>query len=113
MNDGAWERIVDTIDATIGIDRHGKEQQPLPDQPNLNQSVEFFEFSKDGEEYRLERSSGPAVVDRKTHYSHREGTANRIEYIYDEKETAHKVTLYRRKNSDDEWEAVDLSQLAL
>lgn len=113
MNDGAWERLVDSIDATLGIERHGREQQPLPDQPKLTQSIEFFEFNKGGEQFRLERSSGPAVVDRKTHYSHREGTANRIEYIYDENEMAHKVSLYRRDNSADEWAPVDLAQLGL
>ncbi|HEX7260147.1 MAG TPA: hypothetical protein VF272_04430 [Candidatus Saccharimonadia bacterium] len=113
MNDNAWERLVDSIDATLGIERHGREKQPLPDQPSLMQSVEFFEFSRGEEHFRLERSSGPAVVDRKTHYSHREGTANRIEYIYDENETAHKVTLYRRDNPSSNWEAIDLTQLGL
>ncbi len=113
MTDSAWERLIDTIDATLGISRHGREQQPLPDQPQLTQSIEFFEFTKQGEDFRLERSSGPAIVDRKTHYSHREGTANRIEYIYDENEISHKVTLYRRESSADEWAPVDLAKLGL
>ncbi len=113
MNDGAWERLVDTIDATLGIARHGRDQQPLPDHPSLSQSIEFFEFTRQGQDFRLERSSGPAVVDRKTHYSKQAGTANRIEYIYDEQEIAHKVTLYRRDNPQAAWEPIDISQLGL
>ncbi len=111
MNDAAWERLVDGIDAKLGISRHGREEQPLPDQPKLMQQIEFFEFEKDDQAFRLERSSGPAVIDRKTHYSHRAGTANRIEYIYDEHETAHKVSLYRKQGNS--WEPIDISQLSV
>jgi len=111
MNDAAWERLVDAIDVSVGIDKHSRDQQPLEDRPDLTQRIERIEFSRGGQNLRLERTTGPAIIDRKTHYSHRAGTANRMEYIYDKQELANKVTLYREVGG--EWVAAELDQLSL
>lgn len=111
MNDTGWERLTDAIDVKLGISRHGRDVRPLADRPDLSERIEYIEFTNGTQELRLERSTGPAIVDRKSHYSHRGGTANRMEYIYDPNETVQKVTLHRRVNDD--WEAVDMSQLSL
>jgi hypothetical protein len=111
MNDAGWERLTDAIDVKLGLSRHGRDVRPLADRPDLQERIEYIEFTSGGQEFRLERSTGPAIIDRKSHYSHRAGVANRMEYVYDPNETAQKVTLYRHK--DNEWEAADMSQLAL
>ncbi|HSX41133.1 MAG TPA: hypothetical protein VLF21_00645 [Candidatus Saccharimonadales bacterium] len=111
MNDSAWERLIDAVDATCGIDKHSKNMRPLDDRPDLNETVEVFEFERGGQAYKLERVSGPAIIDRKTHFTHRAGTANRIENIYDEHELGHKVTLY--KNEAGDWQPQDMSALSL
>lgn len=110
MTDSAWERLVDSIDATVGIDAHRKTNRPLTDRPDLKEQVEVFEFERGGNSFKLERVSGPAVVDRKSHYSRTAGTANRIENVYDESDISHKVTLFREVGG--EWEPQDLSNLA-
>ncbi len=111
MNTTAWERLVDSIDLKSGVDRHGKSQRPIEDHPKLEERVEFVEFESSGRPLRLERITGPAIVDRKTHYSHRPGVANRIETIYDSSEEASRVRLLER-NGDD-WTEVELSALSL
>ncbi|TAK89749.1 hypothetical protein EPO04_01430 [Patescibacteria group bacterium] len=111
MTDSAWERLTEAIDIKLGFDRHGREARPLEDRPDLTAQVEFFEFVKDGQTLRLERHTGPAIIDRKSHYSHRGGTANRIETIYNEREIAHTVHLLRKEGND--WVAVDLNELGL
>jgi hypothetical protein len=110
MNDSAWERLIDSIDATVGMDAHRKSMRPLEDRSDLQEQVEVFEFERGGARFKLQRVSGPAVIDRKSHYSHRAGTANRLENIYDEHETGHKITLYREVGG--EWQPQDLSNLA-
>jgi hypothetical protein len=111
VNDSAWERLVDVIDVNLGVSHHGRDTRPLEDRPDLTQKVESIEFDREGQTFRLERTTGPAIIDRKTHYSHRPGVANRMEYIYDEHEIGHKVTLYRRLQG--EWTPVELDQLGL
>ena len=111
MNDAAWEHLTDAIDVSLGVTDHGHLKRPLEDRPDLTQSIEFFEFSREGQGYRLERATGPTLIDRKSHYSHRGGTANRIENIYDPNDIGHVVSLYKKVN--DEWEPVDIHQLGL
>jgi hypothetical protein len=111
MNDNAWERLTDGIDIKLGIDRHGRDVRPLEDRPDLHEQVDFIEFTSDGQKMRLERATGPAILDRKSHYSHRAGTANRVENVYSDSETAHKVRLL--KNEDGEWQEIDVSTLQL
>lgn len=111
MNDSAWERLVDSIDIKTGVDRHGKSQRPLAERPELSEMVEFIEFESRGRQLKLERITGPAIIDRKTHYSHRPGVANRIETIYDPDETAARVQLLEK--AGDDWAAVELDTLEL
>jgi hypothetical protein len=103
--------VLDVIDANSGLKNHQKTERALEDRPELKEQVETFEFERTGEHFKIERTTGPAIVDRKTHYSHRPGVANRIEIIYDPQEIGHKVTLYRQVDS--EWEAVDIRSLDL
>ncbi len=111
MNDAAWERLTDGIDIKLGINKHGQLKRPLEDRPEVEELIEFIEFERDGDKYKLERSTGPAIIDRKTHYSHRPGVASRVENIYDDSETAHKVTLFKLVGG--EWEEIDLNNLSL
>ncbi len=111
MNDAAWERLTDSIDIKVGIKRHGRTVRPLEDRPELHQKVEFIEFEREGQSFRLERTTGPAIIDRKTHYSSRPGAANRIENVYNQDEEAHQVTLLRA--GGDDWEAVDIGSMQL
>jgi hypothetical protein len=96
MNDAAWERLTDAIDVKLGVTKHGREERALEDRPDLQETVEFIEFEQGGRQFRLERATGPAIIDRKTHYSHRPGVANRVENIYDPNEIAHRVTLFQQ-----------------
>ena len=29
MNDSAWERLVDSIDIKVGVDKHGRDSRPV------------------------------------------------------------------------------------
>jgi hypothetical protein len=109
MNDAAWERLADSIDARVGIDRHGRDSRPLEDRPELTEQVEYIEFKQSGHKLRLERVTGPAIIDRKTHFSHRAGAAKRIENVYDEHEQASRVALLRHHK--DGWEEVNIAEL--
>jgi hypothetical protein len=109
MNDQAWGRLTDSIDTRVGIDRHGRDSRPLEDRTDLQEQVEYIEFKQSGHKLRLERITGPAIIDRKTHYSHRAGSAKRIENVYDEHEQATRVVLLRHHKEG--WEELNISDL--
>ena len=111
MEDRAWDRITDAIDANFGIKRHGREKRPLSDAPDLTESVAFVEFERAGDTFKLERVQGPAIIDRKTVGARRAGATVHYENVYDPSETSLRTNVYRLDGDD--WVAVDASSLGL
>ena len=111
QDDKAWDRITDAIDLKFGVEKHGKLTRPIEDAPNLTQQVSFIIFTRDGEQFRLERVQGPAIVDKKTIGARRAGASVKMQYVYDPSETSFRTDLYRK--SGDEWEQIDPSLLSL
>lgn len=109
MNDGAWERLSDAIDARFGIDHFNKRREPLPDKPELTQEVVELFFERLGEQYRLSRITHPAILERKSIYS-KTGTASAYHTTYDPNELQHAVKL--DKKSGDQWIEQDVNELA-
>ena len=109
--DPGWDKIVDAIDVRFGIDRHGRRQEPLPDNQELTQTITFIEFQKGGQTYRMERIARPAVTDRKSIYHKAAGSGVRFENVYDPDATTFRTQLL--KQAGDDWEEVDPTELAL
>lgn len=111
MEDVSWDKIVDAIDEKFGLNRHGKTQEPLEDREDLVQHISFIEFTRAGQDYRLERVSRPAIIDKKSHYHKAASGGIRYQNIYDPEQIAHQTKMYRK--SGDSWEPIDPSELAL
>jgi hypothetical protein len=109
MNDNAWERLTDVIDAKFGIDNFTKRTEPLPDKPELKQEVTELFFAKGGDNYRLTKTTHPAIIDRKAIFS-KTSTAQGYTTTYDPHELQNTVTL--DKNVDGQWIKQDVDQLA-
>jgi len=95
MNDRAWGELVDLIDEQYAIDNSNRREESLEDDKKLKQTVESIEFEKDNIKYRIERITGPRIIDKKTFYSGH-GSANRIQYVYDPEETSSRVVFYKQ-----------------
>lgn len=111
MEDIAWDKIVDAIDSRYGLDRHGRNQEPLEDRTDLMQNIAFIEFTRNGQEYRLERVSRPAIIDKKSHYHKAASGGIRYENVYDTDTIAHQTKMYRRNGS--EWAPIEADELGL
>lgn len=110
-DDKSWDRIVDAIDIKYGLTDHGRGTEPLPDRADLTQAVQYVVFARDGKSYKLERVTGPAIVDRKSHYHKSSGQAQRFENIYDEHEISHKTNFYVKSGAD--WQPINPEDLTL
>jgi len=110
-DDKGWDKLVDAVDIKFGIIKHGRSDEPLLDRSDLTQHVQFITFERDGETYKMERVTGPAVIDRKSHYHKAAGSGVRFENIYDPNEISHKTNFY--KKDGDDWEPVSLEELAI
>lgn len=94
MSDKAWEDLVDLIDQKYSIDRTEKKELPLEDDLKLKKNLEIIYFEKDNIKYKIERTVGPRILDKKTFYSG-QGVANHAKYVYDPVEKSSKVLFYR------------------
>jgi hypothetical protein len=110
-DDRGWDKLVDAVDLKFGLSDHGRYEEPLPDRSDLTQKVQFVVFDRAGQTFRMERVTGPAILDRKTHYHKAAGQANRIEIVYDEHETAHRTNFYEKRGDD--WVPISVEDLAL
>lgn len=104
QNDPGWDKLVDAIDVKFGIQDHGKETSPLPDNPEFTQTVRFITFTKDGSDYKLTRTTRPSINDRKSHYHKAQGSGVRFENIYDPEALTHSNQLWKKSAGD--WEPV-------
>ncbi|HSX14287.1 MAG TPA: hypothetical protein VLE72_00005 [Candidatus Saccharimonadales bacterium] len=110
-NDAGWDRLVDAVDLKFGLSDHGRYEEALPDRSDLTRRVQFVTFKRGGQVYKMERVTGPAIVERKSHYHKSAGQATRFENIYDPDEISHKTNVYVQTGSD--WEPISLEDLAL
>jgi hypothetical protein len=112
MNDDrGWERIVDAIDTKFGVADHGRETRAVEDARELTEKVAWIAFDRGGERYKLERVTGPAIINRRTIGSNRIGSDVRFENVYDPDETTHRTNLYRKDG--EEWESINPDELGL
>ena len=109
--DVSWDRMVDAIDARFGLTDHGRLKRKLADAPELTEDVAFVVFEREGTRIKLERTTGPVVVDRKTVGARRAGADLHLENVYDPTETAHKTLVYREIDGD--WVQVSIDELGL
>ena len=112
MNDDtSWDRIVDAIDSRFGLDKHGRLERPIEDHLDLTEKVAFIEFTRDGDKYRLERVTGPAIIDKKAIGGRRVGAELRYETVYDAHDITHRTNFF--KDDGGEWTRLDMSNLQL
>ena len=111
QDDKAWDRIVDAVEQKFGLIKHGRGKRPVEDAPDLTEHVSFVIFDRAGEQFKLERIQGPAIIDRKTMGARRAGAITHVENVYDTSETSFRTIMYRKQG--EEWEEIDPSALGL
>jgi len=103
MNKDKWEKTIGQIKDSFGVTAEYEEE--LEDVPNSN--VQIVEFNGPLGKMRLEFTTKPAVLDKKTTYSKLAGSTDQIEYVYSETEMIESLKAYREE--DDEWVEIDAS----
>ena len=90
------------IKAKFTVLSEGREE--LADIPNA--FVEFIEFQSPQGKMKLERTTRPAVLDKKTVYSKTGGRASKIEYQYSPDEITHRFQAFKWSEAAGEWEEI-------
>ena len=107
MTDERWEHIIG----------HIKDNFELIDQRTEDISeeagggtIEVVEFNGPLGKMKLERTTQPLVIDKKTIGSRRIGSDTTVEYVYSDTEKVHKFTVYRYDDNTDSWTEMEMKK---
>ena len=100
MTDERWQDILGQIKDKFEVIDHRTQDLPEDAGPG---SVEIIEFTGPLGKMKLERTTQPLVIDKKTIGSRRIGSQTKVDYIYSETEKVHKFKAYRWSEDDNGW----------
>ncbi len=71
---------------------------------------EILEFTNPKGRFRLIRETKPVVLEKKMHYSHRQGDSARTEYVFSDTEKTHKMRFFK-EDGFDEWKELEADNI--
>ncbi|KKU13799.1 MAG: hypothetical protein UX17_C0008G0004 [Parcubacteria group bacterium GW2011_GWC2_45_7] len=102
MRDDKWNEIKAMVKTKFKAVEEGRyDLEYIP-----NAYVEFISFDSPQGKMKLERTTQPVVLDKKTIYSKLGGSASKIEYSYSPDEVSHRFKAYKWSDGLNEWEEV-------
>jgi len=100
MTDERWQQIIGQIKDSFEIIDERTEDLPEASGPGF---VEIVEFNGPLGRIKLERTTQPLVIDKKTIGSRRIGSNTKVEYVYSDTEKINRFKAYRWDNNDGIW----------
>lgn len=104
MSPEKWDQIKGQIKDGFKDVEIVKEELEEPEVGN----VEIVTFLGPLGQMRLEYTSRPVVLDRRTHGSRRIGSYTDVEYVYSETEFSHTLKAFKWDENQDDWIEIDL-----
>ncbi|MEK7068015.1 MAG: hypothetical protein AAB956_03390 [Patescibacteria group bacterium] len=99
MNVDKWQNIISLIKDKFSVEDEGAEE--LEDVPNGK--IEFIIFQGPLGRMKLEYTTKPVILDKKTIGSRRIGSEASVQYIYSNTEFSNIFKAYKWEADDEEW----------
>ena len=114
MTDEKWEALKEELKRKFKVeDEHFEDLEvETADGPIKRGQIEVLIFESPIGKVKLARESHPVVLDKKEFYSHQQGKAARIEYVFSETDFVHKIKAYKWDDYNDEWKEMDAQGFA-
>ena len=107
MQDEKWQETVVKIKTNFTVSSHTTED--LPEDRGLG-TVETIEFTGPLGKIKLERTTQPLILDRKSLGSKRIGSDKVIQYTYSDTEKVHKLIVYKWNDANQDWEELKMDR---
>ena len=106
MTEDRWEQIIGHIKDNFDLIDHRTEDIA----EDSGGTIEIVEFNGPLGKMKLERTTQPLVIDKRTIGSRRIGSDTTVEYVYSDTEKVHKFTVYRWEDSTDSWTKMEMKR---
>lgn len=109
MNDEKWGDLKEKVSEKFGHFDLDVQNGILEDDlgHKFPQKTEVLEFKSPLGELRIERVSHPKILEKKAHY-HKGAGGAKLEFIVDENEYSHKMTISKRDEVTGNWLPLDV-----
>lgn len=118
MNLEKWQNIIGLIKDKFPVEDEGKEELDPPTASQLggqgdvpNGKVEFIIFQGPLGRMKLEYTTKPVILDKKTIGSRRIGSEAAVQYIYSDTEFSNTFKAYKWDADDEEWVEMEKESL--
>ena len=108
MDDEKWQLLIERVKDKFGdAILHTEDLLRSTGQGEVQQGTQdILEFTSPLGRVRLVRENKPVLLDKKMHFSHRQGDSARTEYVFSENEFSHKLVIYK-EDRNGEWTKLD------
>jgi hypothetical protein len=114
MNDDKW------IDLKIKLrEKFGKIKESIEEEASEDDvghqipiKIERLEFDSPLGHLRMERTTRPKILDKKSHY-HKGAGGAQVEYVLSEDEFSHKLDVYKLDEVTGDWQPLDVPEESL
>ncbi len=114
MTNERWEEFIESAQTRFDNVLVTSEDLYNPAGDVIQGTIDVHKFTLAGfGRFKVIRENKPVVLEKKMHYSHRQGDTARSEYLLSDSELSHKIFVYKENPDDDEWEEVKASTLGL
>ncbi len=107
MNDERWNSILGQLKDSNAITIVDEGVEDLSEEDGLG-TVAFVEFEGPMGHMRLEHTTRPLILDRKTHGSKRIGSHTDVQYVYSDTEVTQKFAVYKYDDAADDWQELKI-----
>ena len=114
MTNERWEEFIETAQAGFQNVVVTSEDLLSPSGEFAPGNADIVTFTMPGVgKFKVMRENKPVVLEKKMHYSHRQGDTARSEYVLSDSEFSHRVRVFKEAEDDDEWQEVKADSLGL
>lgn len=110
MTKEKWQNIIGMVDDKFGInDKRAEEEEIGQDAKGeaVFEQQEIIEFDGPLGKMKLEFTTRPIVLDKKTNFSRRIGSGVEVKYIFSDSETSTKFKAFKRDKESENWDEID------
>ena len=114
MLEEKWEQIVEMVKKNFKSASLTSEDLLVTtmDGQQKQGTQDILTFESPNGRFKLVRENRPLILEKKEHYSHRQGDTARTQYKLSDTEFTHKLRVFKDQGFDD-WEEVTLESLGL
>ncbi len=115
MTDERWEQFVEMAHdkfENVGVSAEKWDDSYGDQDISGTNNVVEFSLPATGDRFKVVRENKPVILDKKQHYSHRQGDTARTEYVLSDTELSHKLKVYKEDDYGD-WKEVTAGELGL